>query len=112
MRRARRTLDGALSAAESGHADTAVLAYINAAIHASDALCIFGRGEYVQGEDHAEAIALLAQVPDGRVLAKHLSAVIDAKQRWTYDVKSIEVAQLTRVRRAAVALVDEAERRA
>lgn len=101
-------LDGGQAAEAQGHMETALLSYVNAAIHASDALCIFARGEFAQGDDHVHAVKLLAQVPDGPTLSKHLVTALDVKKRFTYDVAEPGRRELTRLRRAAAALVDAA----
>lgn len=103
-------LDGAMAARAAGHDDTAVLSFVTAAIHAADALCIYSLGEYAQGDDHTQGVALLARVPDGSRLAGHLRTALSAKKRLTYDVVSVKSSDLTRLERAARALVEEAER--
>lgn len=77
-----------------------------------DALCILDRGEFARGQDHAQAVKLLREVPGGATLAKHLATVLDVKKRSTYDVRPLRAAELKRVARAAEALVNEAIRRA
>lgn len=104
-------LQGARAAESNGYRDTALLAYVNAGIHAADALCIFDLRRYAKGEDHDLALGLLAQVRGGSGLRNRLSVVLSAKDRYTYGVDEISATELKKVARAAEALVEAASTR-
>ena len=110
--KAERMLAGAQAAERAANPETALLAYINAAIHAGDALCLLDRGVFSRGQDHHQAVQLLREVPGGTALAKQLLTALHAKKHFTYDLRPLGAAELKRVARAAEALVTEAVRRA
>ena len=83
----------------------------NAAIRASDALCTHALGYHSQGENHAEALAMLRLVRDGAALASMLQLVLKDKNEIGYDIQRINDDRLRRILRNAGDLVDEAARR-
>lgn len=68
-------------------------------------------GFHSQGEDHAEALALLRQLRDGAALASKLGRVLRGKSEIGYDITRIKDDQVLRILRNATDLVDEAFRR-
>lgn len=78
---------------------------------AAAALCTNSLGFHFQGEDHAEALALLRQLRDGTALASRLGLVLRAKGEIGYDITRIKEDQVLRILRNATDLVDEAFRR-
>lgn len=111
-REARDVLEAARRAHENGDVRLAAIGAVNACVRASDALSVAALGEHAQGDDHADAIALLERVPEGKRLAASLRLALQYKSQWSYGVNSIRSAELTKVIRAAENLVSAAESRA
>ena len=90
-----------------------------AAIAASDALCCRLLGERSRGQDHREAIELVASVRFGEgdererkrragTMAQHLATALDLKDQSHYGVSLLEPPQIRRLLRAADHIVDAA----
>jgi hypothetical protein len=89
-----------LATAETGGAWATVAAgnAVLAGIAASDAICCLRIGERCRGEDHREAVALLARAtPDGSQLAQVLERLLGIKDQSHYGV---ELVSSTRARSA------------
>lgn len=66
--------------------DACVTLCVHAGIAASDVVCCVELKEHAQGDDHNQALALLASVkPGGRDLAKSLRSLLGMKTRAGYS---------------------------
>jgi hypothetical protein len=85
---------------------------VHAGIAAADALCCAVLGEHAQGDEHAQATALLQRVrPDGSTLATALAALLAVKTRAGYSALPVSGEQRARAHRRAMQLVDAARKR-
>jgi hypothetical protein len=79
---------------------------------ASDVICCKALGQFVQGEDHLQAVAQLTKVrPDGEELGKDLRALLQMKARAGYAAPPVTADQRKRAWRRAESLVDTARSR-
>jgi hypothetical protein len=94
--------------------DAYVTLCVHAGIAAADVLSCVALGRHALGDDHSEAVALLASVrPSGRELARALGALLAMKTRAGYSARPVAAADRTRAERQAQRLVHDArERRA
>lgn len=83
--------------------DAHVMLCVNAGIAAADALCCARLGEHAQGQDHREAVDLLAKVDPK--LARHLSTLLGSKTKAAYSEVSASSINRRKVERAAATLV-------
>ena len=90
--------------------DAAVSLLVNAGIAAADVICGVRLGIYAAGENHNEAVALLAKADAGT--ERHLRALLNLKSKVSYTHQSATVDERKRSRRAAEALVEAARRAA
>jgi hypothetical protein len=82
---------------------------IHAGIAAADVICCIELGQHARGEDHREAVALIARVrPNGPELAKCLSTLLSMKTRAGYDEQPVSSDDRKRARRNAERLVRDA----
>lgn len=95
-----------LSADGADVADAVATLYVHAGIAAADAICAAGRGEYSQGQDHQQAIKLLASVDAGA--SRQLRTLLSMKTRAGYGHDPISKQDLLRAARAARTLVTKA----
>ncbi|KAA0103712.1 hypothetical protein [Mycolicibacterium sp. P1-5] len=102
-------LDGAILIEEE-MPDAAVSLLVNAGIAAADVICGVRLGIYAAGENHNEAIALLAKADAGA--EGHLRALLNVKSKVSYTHQSATADERKRSRRAAEALVEAARRAA
>lgn len=86
-----------------GH-DPAATLYIHAGIAASDVLCCRALGRHAQGQDHAEAVALLRSVD--RTAANHLATLLKNKTRAGYGSRPLPAGAHRQIQRAATHLID------
>jgi hypothetical protein len=92
--------------------DAYVTLCVHAGIAAADALCCIALGEHALGDDHNEALALLARVrPAGSDLAKALRPLLGMKTRAGYSHRPVHVDDRKRALRLADRLVREARDR-
>lgn len=92
--------------------DAFVTLCVHAGIAAADAICCLAVGEHAQGDDHAEAVALLRSVsPGGTRLATALNDLLILKARAGYSHLPVSRDAPKRAARRARALVDEATKR-
>ncbi|UFS58402.1 hypothetical protein [Subtercola endophyticus] len=89
-----------------GVSDAAVTLYVHAGIAAADAICAGALGRHAHGQDHQDAIALLASVD--KQAATSLSVPLGMKTRAGYGHDPISETNLTRAERAARSLVENA----
>ncbi len=87
-------------------ADAFVTLLVHAGVAAADVLCCARLGEHAIGDNHAEAVALLARV-DKR-LAADLGMLLGMKTRAGYDHRPVGAEDRRRAQRAAARLVDAA----
>ena len=82
----------------------------SAGIAASDALCCRSLGRRARGQDHREAIGLLAQVePNGKALSRALARLLDIKDGSQYGLVFLGTARAKTAVKSAVALTEAAE---
>jgi hypothetical protein len=85
-------------------------AYITMCVHsgiaAADVICCAQLGEHSSGENHGDAVALLAKVDN--TMARHLGTLLKLKTRSRYSAAPSSEADRKRAGRAARALVDHA----
>ncbi|ANN15624.1 hypothetical protein SD37_08095 [Amycolatopsis orientalis] len=88
--------------------DAYVTLCVHAGIAASDVICCARLGEHAQGENHDEAISLLAQAD--RECAKDLRTLLKLKTKAGYSHTPATADEFKRAGRAAQALVETARR--
>jgi hypothetical protein len=81
---------------------------VHAGIAASDVICCALLGQHAAGEDHSQAVALLAKA-DG-ASAKHLRVLLAMKTKAGYSHARATPSDAKRAVRAAEALVETARR--
>ncbi|GAB3937040.1 hypothetical protein GCM10029976_049500 [Kribbella albertanoniae] len=82
-----------------------------AGIAASDAACCAALGCRSRGQDHRQAIALVAQAgPEGVVMSRALSTLLDLKDNAHYGMEFVTSAQVKKALRQSAILVDSATR--
>ena len=84
-------------------ADAFVTLCVHAGIAAADVICCARLGVHHAGENHNDAVTLLASAD--RSAAKHLKALLDMKTRAGYSPVLTSAADQKRAGRAAAALV-------
>ena len=84
-------------------ADAFVTLCVHAGIAAADVICCAKLGVHHAGENHNDAVTLLASAD--RSAAKHLKALLDMKTRAGYSPVLTSAADQKRAGRAAAALV-------
>lgn len=113
-----RTITGRLAKAEEFLADAELLAsdpdrrnsaaglYVDAGIAASDVICCRTLGEHAHGQDHNDAIRLLARVDRNR--SKDLAVLLKNKSLISYSAEGLPATEFKKIQRAATRLVDAA----
>ncbi|MDN5705076.1 MAG: hypothetical protein L0L17_01480 [Yaniella sp.] len=92
-----------LAVADLEVADAAVTLYVHAGIAASDAICVQRLGKHSKGQDHQDAVALLATVDSDASI--YLNNLLAMKTRAGYGHDPISLTNLVRAERAARALM-------
>ncbi|MBC9927131.1 MULTISPECIES: hypothetical protein [unclassified Leucobacter] len=87
-------------------ADACVTLFVHAGIAAADAICAGALGKHAKGENHQDAIALIASVD--KQAAKSLGVLLAMKTRAGYGHDPVSVAKLASAERAARYLVEKA----
>lgn len=82
--------------------------FVEAGIAAADVMCCKRLGKHAQGQDHNDAVALLAKA-DGS-LAKHLRTLLTNKSRISYSAQVLPESEFRKVQRAAAQLTAAARR--
>lgn len=95
-----------LLADDPEHRNAAASLFVDAGIAAADVLCCRTLGEHAQGQDHNEAITLLARVDRDR--SGDLRTLLSNKSRISYSERALPDSVLLRVQRAATRLVEAA----
>ncbi len=88
-------------------ADAYVTLCVHAGIAASDAICIRHLGRYSKGENHQDAINLLASVNGDA--AKHLKSLLALKTQAAYSNETISSEKRIRAGRAMDTLINAAQ---
>lgn len=89
-------------------ADAAVTLFVHSGIASSDVICCARLGLFSQGEDHRQAIALLAQADAGS--STHLATLLELKTKAAYSHVRVSPVELVRGVRAAEHLLTAARR--
>ena len=97
-----RELADAAAAVTNAH----VTLCVHAGIAAADVRCAAALGEYVRGENHAEAVGLLARVD--KTAANHLDALLKVTTIAGYGTTTISADRVRRATRAMEFLVESA----
>lgn len=92
---------------EGSLVDATVTLYVHAGIAAADVLCCARLGEHAQGQDHGEAVALLAKVDADA--SKHLRRLLGLKTKAGYSAVSTSITDARTAARSAAHLVGAAE---
>lgn len=87
-------------------ADAAVTLYIHAGIAAADAICAAALQRHAKGENHQQAVSLLASVD--REASTRLRLLLGLKTRAGYGHDPVSQQNLVQAARAAQALVERA----
>ncbi|MGO1393767.1 hypothetical protein [Agrococcus casei] len=91
---------------ETDVADAAATLYIHAGIAAADAICAAALGKHAKGQDHQQAVTLLASTD--REASKWLNTLLTMKTRAGYGHDPTSDSALRRLQRAAQSLVNRA----
>ena len=104
--RAAEALD-TLSADRDDLSDAYVTLCIHAGIASADVICCARLGMYAQGQDHDQAITLLASAD--KPASRHLATLLAMKTRTGYGEAKSSRTDRARAGRAARALIDAAD---
>lgn len=105
MAKAEEFLDNAeLLADDPDCRNAAASLFVDAGIAASDVLCCAALGEHASGQDHNEAVGLLAQVD--KEASKRLRTLLISKTKISYSANPLPGAEFRRVARAAAHLLE------
>lgn len=88
-------------------ADAYVTLLVHAGIAAADVICCARFGVHAQGENHNEAVDLLAEA--NRDHANDLRTLLSVKTKAGYSPATVNLTERTRATRAAERLVEAAE---
>jgi hypothetical protein len=91
---------------ETSIADAYTTLAVHAGVAAADVICCVRVGEHARGDDHDEAVALLAKADRAR--AKDLATLLRMNSRAGYSHEPISRADRQRAQRAAGRLVQAA----
>lgn len=117
LRKAEQFLDAAetirdLANDEADVGDAFVTLCVHAGIAASDALCCVSLGVRARGDDHVEAVKVLAGVrPGGPTASRALSTLLGMKTKAGYSPRAVSAEERKRALRAADVLVTAARDR-
>lgn len=84
--------------------------YVDAGIAASDVICCVRLGVHSNTGNHSEAVALLKKADGGS--ERHLSTLLNLKNKAAYTHQDLSSAELKKMNRAAEHLVETAKRMA
>lgn len=107
LKKAVEFLDGAILIADD-MPDAAVSLLVNAGIAAADVICGVRLGIYAVGDNHNDAVTLLAKADNGA--EKHLRTLLNVKSKVSYTHTPATADERKRSRRAAETLVEAARR--
>ena len=117
LRKAEQFLESAMNVRdladdEGDVGDTFVTLCVHAGIAAADVLCCAALGVHAQGEDHGEAVGLLATVrPEGEDASKALRVLLGMKTKAGYSSRAVSGDDRKRALRSAERLVTAARDR-
>jgi hypothetical protein len=89
--------------ADPALSEPTVTCCVDAGVAASDVLCCAALGVHHQGQQHSEAVGLLARVD--KVASRHLGTLLGLKTTSAYSARMTPRADVLRAWRAAEALV-------
>ena len=95
-----------LLADETESRNAAASLFVEAGIAAADVVCCRRLGEHAQGQDHNDAVSLLARAD--RRLTPHLRTLLANKSRISYSAQALAATEFKKVQRAAVQLTEAA----
>ena len=98
--------DAELPAGDPARRHSAAGLYVDAGIAESDVICCRTLGEHAQGQDHNDAIRLLARVDRDR--SRDLAVLLTNKSLISYSAETLSATEFKKVQRAAIRLVDAA----
>lgn len=97
---------------EADVGDAFVTLCVHAGIAASDVICCKAFGQFVQGDDHVQAVAELEKVdPGGKRLSRDLNTLLAMKTMAAYAAPPVSADQRKRAWRRAENLVNAARSR-
>lgn len=97
---------------EADRGDAFVSLCVHAGIAAADVLCCAALGVHAQGDDHGEAVGLLARVrPEGEEASKALRVLLAMKTKAGYSPQAVSGDDRKRAARSAERLVTAARDR-
>ncbi len=117
LRKAEQFLDSAttirdLADDEADVGDAFVTLCVHAGVAAADVLCCAALGLHAQGDDHGEAVGLLARVrPEGEDMSKALRMLLGMKTKAGYSSRAVSGDDRKRALRSAERLVTAARDR-
>jgi hypothetical protein len=85
-------------------ADAYVTLLVHAGIAASDVICCARLGEHSMGENHADAVQVLATAADKK-LARDLDTLLGVKTKAGYGERPVSASDLTKAERATERLI-------
>jgi hypothetical protein len=86
--------------------DAYITMCVHAGIAAADVICCAQLGEHARGENHSDAVGLLAKVDKG--MSRHLNTLLQMKTRSGYSAAPSSEADRKKAGRAANTLVEHA----
>lgn len=108
LAKAEEFLDNAeLLAGDDDRRNATASLFVDAGIAAADVMCCRRLGEHAQGQDHNDAIQLLAMVDD--TMAKPLRTLLTRKSGISYGDRALPAREFRKVERAATHLVQGAK---
>jgi hypothetical protein len=97
---------------EADVGDAFVTLCVHAGVAAADVLCCVALGVHAQGDDHGDAVGLLARVqPNGDETSKSLRVLLAMKTKAGYSARAVNAEDRKRALRAAERLVTAARDR-
>jgi hypothetical protein len=99
--------NGALLTDDEDRRNASATLFVDAGIAAADVLCCKRLGAHAQGQDHNDAVELLARVDPS--MAKQLGALLTRKSRISSSDRALPISEFRKVQRAATKLVQAAK---
>lgn len=84
---------------------------IHAAIAASDVICIADLGYHAKGDDHNQAVEVLAKAADGPKLSAALARALRVKTKAGYSHQPLSSQDVKQIERATAELLAAAQQR-
>jgi hypothetical protein len=99
--------NGELLADDEDRRNPSATLFVDTGIAAADVLCCERLGAHAHGQDHNDAVELLARVDAS--MAKHLGTLLTRKSRISYSDRVLPISEFRKVQRAATTLVQAAK---